>query len=215
MDKTTLLTELKKEKLVAVIRGQSEEEVSNIVDAVYKGGIHFMEITFTIPQAESIIAHLNRKYADRSDIVIGAGTCLDIVAARMAISAGAQFVVCPHMDTEVMKLCNSYRIPCFPGAATVKDMLECLRYGAEVIKLFPGDIFGPKAIKAFKGPLPQADFMPTGGVSAANLKEWLDNGAVAVGTGGSLTKGAASGDFAAVQREAEKLVRIVKEYDNK
>lgn len=133
----------------------------------------------------------------------------------MAISAGAQFIVCPHLDTEIMKLCNSYRVPCFPGAANVKDMLECLRYGAEVIKLFPGDTFGPKAVKAFKGPLPQADFMPTGGVNAANLTEWLDNGAVAVGTGGSLTKGAAAGDFDAVRLEAEKLVNIVRAYDQR
>ena len=214
MDKTSLLAELKKQKLVAVIRGQNEEEVTKIVDALYRGGIHFMEITYTIPQAEQIIAHLQSSYASCEDIIIGAGTCLDIVAARMAISAGAQFVVSPHLDTEIMKLCNSYRIPCFPGASTVKDALECLRYGAEVIKLFPGDTFGPKAIKALKGPLPQADFMPTGGVNADNLREWLDHGAVAVGTGSSLTKGAASGDFEAVYAEAQKLVSIVHAYEH-
>ena len=197
MDKTTLLAELKKQRLVAVIRGKDEEEVTNIVDAVYRGGIHFMEITYTIPQAEQVIAHLCKAYEHCDDIIIGAGTCLDIVSARMAISAGAQFV------------------PCFPGAANVKDMLECLRYGADVIKLFPGDTFGPKAVRAFKGPLPQADFMPTGGVSAANLTEWLDNGAVAVGTGGSLTKGAKAGDFEAVRLEAEKLVNIVRAYDQR
>ena len=215
MDKTTLLAELKKQRLVAVIRGKDEEEVTNIVDAVYRGGIHFMEITYTIPQAEQVIAHLCKAYEHCDDIIIGAGTCLDIVSARMAISAGAQFVVCPHLDTEVMKLCNSYRVPCFPGAANVKDMLECLRYGADVIKLFPGDTFGPKAVRAFKGPLPQPDFMPTGGVNAANLTEWLDNGAVAVGTGGSLTKGAEAGDFEAVRLEAEKLVNIVRAYDQR
>ena len=96
----------------------------------------------------------------------------------------------------------------------MKDALECLRYGAEVIKLFPGATFGPKAIKALKGPLPQADFMPTGGVNADNLREWLDHGAVAVGTGSSLTKGAASGDFEAVYAEAQKLVSIVHAYEH-
>ena len=107
MDKTTLLAELKKQRLVAVIRGKDEEEVTNIVDAVYRGGIHFMEITYTIPQAEQVIAHLCKAYEHCDDIIIGAGTCLDIVSARMAISAGAQFVVCPHLDTEVMKPWNS------------------------------------------------------------------------------------------------------------
>lgn len=215
MEKTELLTELKKAKLVAVIRGKNEEEVLKTVDAVYQGGIRFVEITYTIPHAEQVIANLKEKYAGCETIVIGAGTCLDTAAARMAISAGAEFIVCPHLDVDIMKLCNSYRIPCFPGAATIKEMIECLRYGADIIKLFPGDVFGPKAIKSFKGPLPQANFMPTGGVSAANLTDWLDNGAIAVGTGGSLTKGAVTGDFDSVRMEAEKLVRIIKAYDNK
>lgn len=212
MEKSKLMLRLQEEKIVAVIRGNDGKQVENIVDAVYKGGIRFMEITFTIPNAQIVIAHLAEKYKDNKDIVIGAGTCLDIVSARMAISAGAKFVVSPHFDKEIMMLCNRYCIPCFPGAATVKEMLECLRYGSEVIKLFPGDTFGPKAIKAFHGPLPQAMFMPTGGVSAENIKEWFENGAVAVGTGGSLTKGANTGDFERVTKEARKLVGLVKEY---
>lgn len=213
MEKALLMQELRKRKLVAVIRGKDEEEVQNIVKAVYDGGIRFMEITFTIPKAEQIIAHLCEQYQDCDDIIIGAGTVLDAMTARLAISAEAQFIVCPHMDKDIMKLCNSYRIPCFPGATNVTDMMECLRYGAEIIKLFPGDTFGPKAIKAFKGPLPQADFMPTGGVNAENLLDWLNQGAVAVGTGGSLTKGAATKDFEQVRNEAAKLVRIVETYE--
>lgn len=206
---------LKKEKLVAVIRGKDEEEVAKIVDAAYKGGIKFMEITFTIPHADHVIEKLCDKYKDTEDLVIGAGTVLDIVSCRLAILAGAQFVVSPHFDKEIMKLCNLYQVPCFPGAVSVKEIAEALSYGAQIIKLFPGDLYGPKAIKAFKGPLPQAQFMPTGGVSADNLKDWLASGAVAVGTGGSLTKGAKTGDFAAVSQEAKKLVSIVAEYGNK
>ena len=210
MKKIELLSKLEKEKIVAVIRGENEEEVLKIVDAVHKGGINFLEITFTIPHCEQIIAKLSQQYEDNKDIVIGAGTCLDTTAARLAISAGAQFVVCPHFDKEIMKLCNSYHIPILPGATTVKDMIGCMRYGADVIKLFPGDSFGPSAIKAFKGPLPQAEFMPTGGVSLTNINDWLDNGAFAVGTGGSLTKGAKTGDFAAITAEAEKFVAAIK-----
>ncbi len=214
MDKNLLMLKLKEEKLVAVIRGNSQEEVIKIVDAVYAGGIHFMEITFTIPNADLVIAQLSKKYEQQQDIVIGAGTCLDTVSARLAILAGAKFVVSPHLDIEVMKLCNSYKIPCFPGATTVKDMVEALKYGAEVIKLFPADVYGPKGIQSFKGPLPQADFMPTGGVSCENVKQWLRNGAIAVGTGSSLTKGAATNDFEAVKKEAQRFVALVEEFKN-
>ncbi|MGY3751115.1 bifunctional 2-keto-4-hydroxyglutarate aldolase/2-keto-3-deoxy-6-phosphogluconate aldolase [Vagococcus acidifermentans] len=215
MKRHDLMQKLGQEKLVAVIRGSNEEEVMQIVDAVQKGGIHLLEITFTIPRAQEIIAKLAEKYADDGEVVIGAGTVLDVTTARLAISAGAKFVVSPHFDKEIMKLCNSYGIPVFPGATTVKDMLECLRYGAEVIKLFPGDTFGPTAIKSFKGPLPQAEFMPTGGVSIDNLSDWLDNGAFAVGTGSSLTKGAKTGDFAQVTKEAARFVEAVRAYDKK
>jgi len=212
MNKIAMLSKLQQEKLVAVIRGKNEEQVLKTVEAVHKGGINFLEITFTIPRAQEIIAKLTDAYAGDEDIVIGAGTCLDIVSARLAISAGAQFVVCPHFNREIVMLCNQYCIPVFPGATTVKDMLECLSYGAGIIKLFPGDVMGPSAIKAFKGPLPQAEFMPTGGVTVDNLHQWLASGAIAVGTGSSLTKGAASNDFDAVTAEAQKFVQAVQSY---
>ena len=212
MGKLETIQTLKKEKLVAVIRGAGFEEVNKMVDAIYKGGIHLMEITFTIPHAEQVIAKIKEANKDKPDMVVGAGTVLDIVSARLAILAGPDFVVCPHFDKDIMKLCNLYQIPCFPGAVTVKEIADALQYGADIIKLFPGELYGAKAIKAFHGPLPQAQFMPTGGVSADNLKDWLDQGAVAVGLGGSLTKGAKTGDFDAVTNEAKKLVEIIAGY---
>ncbi len=214
MNKIEMMNKLDREKVVAVIRGDNEEQVLKTVEAVNKGGINFLEITFTIPNAQNVIANLAKKYKDNDDVIIGAGTCMDIVTTRLAILSGAEFIVCPHFDKEIIKLCNLYGIPVFPGATTVKDIKDCLTYGAQVIKLFPGDIMGPKAIKAFKGPLPQADFMPTGGVSASNVKEWLGAGAIAVGTGGSLTKGAATGDFDEVTKEAKKLVDLVREFQS-
>lgn len=214
MNKIEMMKKLSEEKLVAVIRGDNEEEVFKIVDAVNKGGINFLEITFTIPNAQNIISNLSEKYKDNDDVVIGAGTCMDVITARLAILSGAQFIVCPHFDEEIIKLCNLYGIPIFPGATTVRDIKECLTYGAQVIKLFPGGIMGPSAIKAFKGPSPQADFMPTGGVSADNLKEWLKAGAIAVGTGSSLTAGAANNDFNKVEQEASKLVKLVREFQS-
>ncbi|WP_286209193.1 bifunctional 2-keto-4-hydroxyglutarate aldolase/2-keto-3-deoxy-6-phosphogluconate aldolase [Dubosiella newyorkensis] len=212
MGKLETIQTLKAEKLVAVIRGANFEEVNQMVDAIYKGGIHLMEITFTIPQADQVIAKIKEANADKVDMVVGAGTVMDIVSARLAILAGAAFIVCPHFDKEIIKLCNLYQVPCFPGAVSVKEIADALQYGADIIKLFPGELYGPKAIKAFHGPLPQAQFMPTGGVSAENLKDWLDQGAIAVGLGGSLTKGAKTGDFKAVEAEAKKLVEIVRSY---
>ncbi len=212
MGKLETIQTLKAEKLVAVIRGANFEEVNQMVDAIYNGGIHLMEITFTIPQADQVIAKIKEANADKVDMVVGAGTVMDIVSARLAILAGADFIVCPHFDKEIIKLCNLYQVPCFPGAVSVKEIADALQYGADIIKLFPGELYGPKAIKAFHGPLPQAQFMPTGGVSAENLKDWLDQGAIAVGLGGSLTKGAKTGDFKAVEAEAKKLVEIVRSY---
>lgn len=210
MDKADLMLRLKEDKLVAVIRGNSEEEIVKVVEAVHKGGINFMELTFTIPNAVKVIEATAEKFKDNDQIVIGAGTVLDVTSARMAILAGAQFVVCPHLDEEIVKLCNTYCVPVFPGATTVKDMVTSLSLGASVVKLFPGDTFGPKAISAFKGPLPQVEIMPTGGVSLENVNEWLDNGAYAVGVGSVLTKGVATGDFDQVETVARQFVEAVK-----
>ena len=214
MKKHEIMSKLMNEKLVAVVRGKDEAEVLKMVDAIVGGGINLIEITFTIPNAAEIIKSLSTKYKDDKNVVIGAGTCLDQATARIAILNGAQFVVSPHFDKEISKLCNTYAVPILPGATTVKDIVECMKYGADVIKLFPGDTFGPSAVKSFKGPLPHAEFMPTGGVSADNLRESLDNGAIAVGTGGSLTKGAATNDFAAITQEAERLVAIVRTFND-
>lgn len=129
MNKIDTIQKLKEEKLVAVIRGSGYEEVRQLVDAIYKGGIHLMEITFTIPHAEQVIGRIKEDNKDKTDMAVGAGTVLDIVSARLAILAGADFIVCPHFDKEISKLCNLYQVPCFPGAVTVSEITEALRYG--------------------------------------------------------------------------------------
>lgn len=212
LKKFEMLRKLHDEKIVAVIRGNSEDEVLKTADAVVKGGIHFLEITFTAPQAHEIIAKLVKKYPNESGIVIGAGTCLDVETARLAILYGAKFVVSPHFDPAIMKLCNTYCIPVFPGSTDVTGIKDCLAYGAEVVKLFPGEIMGMKAIKAFKGPLPQAEFMPTGGVSVENVQDWLKAGAFAVGVGGSLTRAAKTGDYEAVTEMARAFICEIRAY---
>lgn len=195
--------------LVAVIRAESKDKAIKIIDAVRMGGIKAIEITMTVPNALDVIKELCEVYKNE-DLLIGAGTVLDSETARCCILYGAQFIVSPHFDSEIVKLCNRYRVPVMPGAVTVKDAVEALEYGVEIIKVFPANVYGPAIIKSLKGPLPQANFMPTGGVNADNIKDWIKAGAVAVGTGGDLTKGAEKDDYELVKKTAEKFVEALK-----
>jgi len=206
--KIELIAKLGKEKIVAVIRAESEEQGFKVIDAVKKGGIKFLEVTLTVPGAIDIIKELVKRYKNE-DVYIGAGTVLDPETARAAILAGAGYVVSPCFSPDVMKVCNRYRVPVMPGAQTIKEIVACLEMGADVIKIFPGDVYSPNIIKSFKGPLPQAQFMPTGGVSVSNVKDWLAAGAYAVGTGSNLTAGAKTGNFDAVTEEAKRFVAEV------
>lgn len=195
--------------VVAVIRAESKEEGMKIVEAVKNGGIKALEITMTVPGAVDIIKELSQAYKNE-DVIIGAGTVLDPETARACILAGAEYIVSPSLNPETVKLCNRYRVPVMPGIMTVKEAIEALELGAEIVKVFPGSAFGPSIISAFKGPLPQGNFMPTGGVNLDNVKDWIKAGAVAVGTGGDLTKGAKTGDYALVTETAAKFVEEVR-----
>ncbi|SHJ69720.1 2-keto-3-deoxy-phosphogluconate aldolase [Geosporobacter subterraneus DSM 17957] len=195
--------------VVAVIRAESKEEGMKIVEAVKNGGIKALEITMTVPGAVDIIKELSQAYKDE-DVIIGAGTVLDPETARACILAGAEYIVSPSLNPETVKLCNRYRVPVMPGIMTVKEAVEALELGAEIVKVFPGSAFGPSIISAFKGPLPQGNFMPTGGVNLDNVKDWIKAGAVAVGTGGDLTKGAKTGNYELVTETAAKFVEEVK-----
>ena len=210
MNRINTIKRLETEGIVAVIRAESQEQGLKIVDAVKNGGIKMIEITMTVPGAIDIIKNLTKHY-EHDDVVIGAGTVLDAQTARACILAGAKYIVSPCISQEVIKLCNRYRIPVMPGAMTVKEAVEGLEAGAEIIKIFPGNVFGPKIIKAFLGPIPQGNFMPTGGVNLENVKEWIEAGAIAVGTGGELTNGAKIGDYELVTETAKKFVQAVKE----
>ncbi|SKA76481.1 2-keto-3-deoxy-phosphogluconate aldolase [Caloramator quimbayensis] len=196
--------------VVAVIRAESKEQGIKIVDAVKKGGINILEVTMTVIDAVDIIKELSQVYKDDDDVVIGAGTVLDPETARACILAGAKYIVSPSLNPDTIKLCNRYRVPVMPGIMTVRDAIEALELGAEILKVFPGSAFGPSIIKDFKGPLPQGNFMPTGGVDLNNVEEWIKAGAVAVGTGSSLTKGAKTGDYELVTRTAQQFVEAVK-----
>ena len=168
-----------------------------------------MEITFTVPGAAGVIEHLAKKCSH--DILLGAGTVLDPETARIAILAGAQFIVSPALNPETARLCNRYQIPYMPGAATICEVIEAMECGAEIVKVFPGEILGPPFVKAVKGPLPQAHLMPTGGVSLENVGQWINAGSVAIGVGGNLTAGAKTGDYASITKLARQFVEKIKE----
>ncbi len=209
MDKIEVLAKMKEEKIVAVIRAQNIEQGLHVSEAIRQGGIKFLELTMTIPGALDVIKKLADKYAGE-DVIVGAGTVLDPETARLAILAGAKFIVGPNLSPEVITMCHRYRVAVMPGVMSPTEALTAIELGADVIKVFPGGAFGPSIVKDFKGPLPQGNFMPSGGVTVENAAEWIKNGAYAIGTGSSLTKGAATGDYEAVTREAENFVAIVK-----
>lgn len=195
--------------VVAVVRAESAEQAIKIAEACREGGIPAIEITFTVPYADEVIRELSKAYKG-GEMIVGAGTVLDAETARIAILAGAEYIVSPCLDEETIKLCNRYQIPVMPGCVTIKEMVTAMELGADIIKVFPGEMVGPSYIKAVKGPLPQAPLMPTGGVSLDNTAEWIKNGCVAVGVGGSLTAGAKTGNYAEVTETAKKFVEAVK-----
>ncbi len=209
MKKEKVITRIKEKGLVAVIRAESLEQAYKITGACIKGGVAAIEITFTVPGAHRVIEDLAAKY-NSGEIIIGAGTVLDSETARTAILAGAQYIVSPCLDVNTVKLCNRYQIACMPGAMTIKEVVECMEAGADIVKIFPGDAFGPKIIKAVKGPIPQAELMPTGGVDVNNVEQWIKAGAAAVGAGSSLTKGAKNGDYELITRTAEEFIEKIK-----
>ncbi len=195
--------------VVAVIRASSADEAIKIASACIDGGISAIEVTFTVPGAKDVIEKLSQTF-DQDKLLIGAGTVLDPETARIAILAGASFIVSPSFDEHTAKLCHRYQIPYLPGCLTITEMVKALESGVDIIKLFPGSAFGPSYVKAIKGPLPYVNLMPTGGVSLENIEEWVQAGVIAVGIGGELTKPALSGHFDEVTKRAEAFVSAFK-----
>ncbi|SEO89906.1 2-dehydro-3-deoxyphosphogluconate aldolase / (4S)-4-hydroxy-2-oxoglutarate aldolase [Amphibacillus marinus] len=202
MQRLSILTRLADAGVVAVIRGKSVEQAFKACQAIVEGDMKALEVTFTLAGAEQLIKQLKETYQDRPEIVIGAGTVLDATTARLAILAGAEYIVSPGFDKETAKLCNLYQIPYLPGCQTINDVQQALTYGVDIVKLFPGNLLGPDFVKAVKGPLPHVSVMPSGGVDLDNIGDWVTAGSIAVGIGGNLTKPADQGNYAEVTKLA-------------
>lgn len=180
-----ILDELKANGIVAVIRGESHEQAKGYMEACLKGGIKSLELTYTIPNVVELI----REYSSNEQALIGVGSVLNGKMASDAIEAGAKYVVSPGYSEEINTVCKEMNVLYLPGCMTVAEIMKAMDAGNKMIKLFPGDLFGAKFVKAIKAPIPNVEVMPTGGVSVDNIEEWFENGVACVGVGSSLIKG--------------------------
>jgi 2-dehydro-3-deoxyphosphogluconate aldolase / (4S)-4-hydroxy-2-oxoglutarate aldolase len=199
-------------KIVAVIRADNGELLVDVAESLLAGGVEVMEVTFTVPRATRVL----EKVADRigSRILLGAGTVLDTETCRAALLAGAEFIVSPAVNVEVIELCKRYSKPVMPGALTPTEVVTAWQAGADIVKIFPSEITGPKYLKALHGPLPHVRLMPTGGVNLETATEFLRCGACALGVGSSLVdpKVVAAGDLKKIESLARQYVQIVKDF---
>src|SRR4030042_5708340 len=185
MEKREVFNRMISEGLVPVIRFTSAQEAIDVADAVKEGGVHFIEITMSVQGAIDVIKELTVKYRD--EIVMGAGTVLDPETGRAALLAGAQFIVSPTLNLDLIQLAHRYGAIIIPGAMTPTEILTAWNAGAHMVKVFPPDQWGgPEYLKAIKGPLPQVLLVPTGGVNLQNAGAFIKAGAVALGVGGEL-----------------------------
>lgn len=170
--------------VVAVVRAPDPGGLVEVVRALADGGVTVAEVTFTVPGAADVIREARRQLGDR--VLLGAGTVLDPETARAALLAGAEFVVAPTVNPDVIRLCRRYDKVVMPGAFTPTEILAAWEAGADVVKVFPADVLGPAFFKAMRGPLPQVRLMPTGGVDLTTAAEFLNAGAVCLGVGSQL-----------------------------
>ncbi len=185
MEKREVFNRMISEGLIPVIRVSSAQEAVDVADAIKAGGVTLIEITMSVPGAIDTIKELTQKYKD--EIIMGAGTILDPETARAALLAGAQFIVTPTLNPDVIQLAHRYSAVVVPGAMTPTEILTAWNTGADMVKVFPAaQLGGPEYLKAIRGPLPQILLVPTGGVNLQNAGAFIKAGAAALGVGGEL-----------------------------
>lgn len=209
MNKSEVLEKVKSLGLLAVIRGPSAELTVQMVEALVKGGVTGIEITYSTPNAEEVVKTLSSKFGD--SILLGMGTLTKPEQAASAKAAGAHFLVSPICEAELVKAMVGSGLVTMAGALTPTEVFQAYSLGVDVVKVFPGSLGGPAYIKALKGPFPYIPMMPTGGVSATNAKEWFAAGVVAVGAGSELCPPALAkeGKFAEISQNAAEFVKII------
>jgi 2-dehydro-3-deoxyphosphogluconate aldolase/(4S)-4-hydroxy-2-oxoglutarate aldolase len=207
MDRITLVSELHKSRLVAVVRSKTAQEATELAHAAAQGGIRFIEITFSVPGALDVI----RELAHEKRVHVGAGTVLVPQQAERAITAGAEFVVSPSLELNLIGICHAANIACFPGAATPTEIIAARRAHADLVKIFPADLVGgPYFVKQMQGPFPEVRYMVSGGVDLDNVQEYVQVGVTGICLG-SAYLGALLSEHGAKKlvHEIRKFVEIV------
>jgi len=207
MDRIRLLTELQASRLVAVLRSTTPEDALALANAAADGGIKFVEITFSVPGAVDVIKELTR----RGGIHVGAGTVLSPQQAERAMGAGAEFVVSPTLELNLVGQCHAANIACFPGAATPTEIIAAQRAHADLVKIFPADLAGgPYFIRQMQGPFPDVRFMVSGGVNLKNVQEYVQAGVTGICLGSAYLGGLLAGKGKKVfVKEMQQFVKLV------
>jgi 2-dehydro-3-deoxyphosphogluconate aldolase/(4S)-4-hydroxy-2-oxoglutarate aldolase len=206
MDRTTVIQRIRTVGVLPVLRATSSDSAMALADAIAAGGIGALEVTMTVPGAIGVMRRLTK---ERPELLIGAGTVLDPETARMCILEGAEFVVSPALNLATVALCRRYSVAILAGALTPTEVITAWQAGTDIIKVFPASAMGgAKYIKSLKAPLPHVELIPTGGVSLANAKEFLEAGAFALGVGADLAD-----EKAILEGRAHAVTEIAKQYE--
>src|SRR6266516_2833460 len=201
--------------IVAVVRVSQNDQLVEVAQALADGGVTVVEITMSVPNALDVLRQVRQALGDR--VLLGAGTVLDAETARAVLLAGAEFIVAPTLNLDVIRLCRRYDKLVIPGAFTPTEILTAWEAGADIVKVFPADVLGPAFFKALRGPLPQIRLMPTGGVDLNTASEFLKAGACCLGVGSQLVepKAVAERNFDRIRELAKQYVEIVKQFRKK
>jgi 2-dehydro-3-deoxyphosphogluconate aldolase / (4S)-4-hydroxy-2-oxoglutarate aldolase len=201
--------------VVAVVRSPDGQQLVEVARALADGGVTVVEITMTVPDALDVVRQVRRALGDR--VLLGAGTVLDPETARAALLAGAEYLVAPTVNLDVIRLCQRYDKLVMPGAFTPTEILTAWEAGADIVKVFPADVLGPAFFKAMRGPLPQIRLMPTGGVDLDTAADFLRAGACCLGVGGQLVdpKAVAARDFDRIRDLARRYAAVVSDFRKK
>ena len=211
MDKQAILKRIAELGLLSVLRAPDPAGARRTVDALVEAGVLGIEITYSTPDAASVIADIKQSYGD--EVLVGAGTLVTHAQVAEAAEAGASYLVSPGLDDEVVASMRATSLPAMAGVLTPTEVMRGVRLGVDVMKLFPGSLGGPSYLRSLRGPFPDVPFMPTGGISANNVGDWLAAGAIAVGAGGELASAGdiSSGDFAGIREKGRRFLAAIRE----
>ncbi|WP_227761920.1 bifunctional 4-hydroxy-2-oxoglutarate aldolase/2-dehydro-3-deoxy-phosphogluconate aldolase [Zhaonella formicivorans] len=197
--------------LVAIIRGINIDSIKHTVQSLAAGGVRVLEVTFNTPGAEEMIRYLSK--LPETEIMVGAGTVLDVETAKIAIQAGARFMLCPHLDPQIIELGYSAGIPVIPGVFSPSEFVEAWKAGAEMVKVFPAATLGAETIASALAPLAPVEIMAVGGVTLNNAGQFIEAGSAALGVGSELVdkKALTAGDYEAITLKAKKFFTQIQE----